>query len=170
MRKRNDPMLFVHKHGKEYRVKIQGYEHGSLISAIFYRYEYGTYAKAKKAAIEFRDEILQELEDDRIYSISWTPNLPYFINGLGLEVGQKRLCARTPYNKGLPGWRRFSYGPGELREAFDRAIEALQKYKRGSVYPDWVIEEAWKRVKEQSQLCINLKIIASIVVDRAFPD
>ena len=142
-------MLFIHEHGKEWRVKIQGYDHGSLISAVFYKYEYGTYAKAKKAAIEFRDQELQELEDDRIYSISWTPNLTYFINGLGLEVNNVRLCARTPYHKGLPGWHRLNYETYGLRGAFDKTIQVLQKYKRGKVYPDWVIDEAWKRIKKK---------------------
>ncbi len=145
-------MLFIHKHGKEYRVKIQGYDHGSLISWVFYKYEYGTYLKAKKAAMEFRDKILQELEDDRIYSLSWTPNLIYFINGLGLEVNNVRLCARTPNDKGLPVCHRFNYVTYGLRGAFDKTIQVLKKYKRGKVYPDWVIEEAWKRIKEQSKL------------------
>lgn len=150
MRKRNDPMLFITKHGKEYRLKIQGYDHTSLISWTFYKYEYGTYIKAKKAAMRARDEILQELEDDRIYSISWTEGVTYFINGLGLEVPYNRVCARTPNDKGLPQSRRFNYKTHGLRGAFDMAIQALEQYKRGAVYPDWVIGEAWKRVKARS--------------------
>ena len=150
MRKRNDPMLFITKHKEGYRIKIQGYDHGHLFSWVIYKYEHGTYAKAKKYAMEMRDETLQELEDNRIYSISWTEAVTYFINGLGLEVGYQRVCARTPNDKGLPQSRRFNYETYGLREAFDRTIKALEKYKRGSVYPDWVIEEAWKRIKEKN--------------------
>ncbi len=153
MRNRNDPMLFITKHNKKaFRVKILGYNHGSLISYIYHAYEYGTLAKAKKEAMKGRDEILQQLEDDRIYSISWTESVIYFINGLGFEVGYKQICARTPNKKGLPQKRRFGYGVGGLREAFDSAIQAIEQYKREGAYPDWVIDEAWKRVKEQSGL------------------
>lgn len=152
MRKRNDPMLFITKHKGGYRIKIPGYDHGHLFSWVIYKYEHGTYAKAKKYAMAMRDETLQELEDNRIYSISWTPNLPYFISGLGLEVNQNRLCARTPNDKGLPQSRRFGYGVGGLRDAFNMTIQALEEYKRGAVYPDWVIAEAWKRIQEQSKL------------------
>jgi len=84
-----------------------------------------------------------------MYSISWTPNITYFINGLGLEVNYKRICARTPNEKGLPQSRRFNYKIHGLRGAFDSTIQALQKYKRGAVYPDWVIAEAWKRIKKK---------------------
>ena len=112
-------MLFIHKHGTDYRIKIQGYKHTHLFSWVLHQYEYGTGAKTKKAAMQGRDEILQELEDDRIYSVSWTEGVTYFINGLGFEVNYHRVCARTPNHKGLPQSRRFNYKKYGLRGAFD---------------------------------------------------
>ena len=144
MRKRQDPMLFISKCREDYRIKIKGHDQGLLVSVILYKWQYETDAKTKKAAKLFRDEVLQELEDKRIFSISWTPNVMYFINGLYLELNGQRVVARTPNDKGLPQRSYFSINRFGLREAFDMAISELEKNKRRKTYPDWVISKAWK--------------------------
>ncbi len=120
------------------------------MSVVFHKWQFNTDRNTKKAAISYRDEILKELEDKRIFSISWTPNVTYFINGLGLEVNYKRICARTPNTKGLPQARRFNYKNFGLRKAFDMAISELEQHKRRAAYPEWVINKAWKLVEKST--------------------
>lgn len=146
MRNRHDPMLFVSKSDKGYRVRVRGYNNVSnfLVEAIFYKWQFKTDAKTKKAAKIFRDEILQQLEDERIFSISWTPNVMYFINGLYLDLDNSRVIARTPNDKGLPPRSYFNIKRFGLKEAFDMAISELEKNKRRKAYPKWVISKAWR--------------------------
>lgn len=153
MRNRQDPMLFVTKYKNDYRVRIRGYDQNNyLIDATFFKWMYKTDAKTKKEAMIFRDEILQELEDKRIFSIYWTPSITYFINGLYLDLVGGRVCARTPNKKGLPQKLFFSIRRFGLKGAFDEAIKALEKHRRKKDYPSWVVNKAWKLVKKHYQV------------------
>jgi len=87
MRNRQDPMLFITKVGKDYRVRIRAYDQNIfLVDVVHHQWMYNTDKKTKKAAMEYRDGVLQELEDKRIFSIHWTPSITYFVNGLYLDI------------------------------------------------------------------------------------
>ena len=148
VRRRTHEMIFITKYGKDgYRVKISGDDRELLIDCLFYYWEFKTKLQTKKAAIKFRDEQLKRLEDQRIYSLDWSPNVLYFIRGLCLSKKKQNIQIKIPTSHGERKKTSYTINTHGLRKAFDKTIAVLERDRRKSKYPEWVIEKSWEMVK-----------------------
>lgn len=119
--------------------------------------QYGSKAKALRAAKRWRDE-QEEFNDKSYYSRPlWTDNHQYYIYGLtwafyivkksGRINNQLRGFVKNPRH-GSRKTMNVSIELYGLRESFNRIISFLEsaKLEKGEHYPERVKKEAWRRL------------------------